>query len=57
MFEMVITNDGSTRWEWQVRDRGGRAILLGWEETREAARYRCQCALFLLLLTPTWKNA
>jgi hypothetical protein len=49
MFEVVIFKRGPTRWEWQVCDRKGNAIMRGWEHTRPAAKYRGDRALFLLL--------
>jgi hypothetical protein len=49
MFEVVIFKRGWTRWEWQVCDRKGNAIMRGWEHTRPAAKYRGNRALFLLL--------
>ena len=49
MFEVVIFKRSPTRWEWQVCDRKGNAIMRGWEHTRPAAKYRGNRALFLLL--------
>jgi hypothetical protein len=49
MFEVVIFKRSPTRWEWQVCDRKGNAIMRGWEHTRSAAKYRGDRSLFLLL--------
>jgi hypothetical protein len=38
MFEVVIFKRSPTRWEWQVCDRKGNAIMRGWEHTRPAAK-------------------
>jgi hypothetical protein len=51
MFDMVLTKHGQ-RWEWQVCDNAGRAIMRGCEESRPAAKYQGERALFLLLSTP-----
>jgi hypothetical protein len=51
MFEVVLRRRGRTRWQWQVCDRAGRVIMQGFEESRPAAQYRGERALFLLLLT------
>jgi hypothetical protein len=40
MFEVVIFRRSPTKWEWQVCDRKGNAIMRGWEHTRPAAGYR-----------------
>ena len=50
MFEVVIEKRGGFRWEWRVCDRAGKALVYGWEETRNAAKYRGERALFQLLL-------
>jgi hypothetical protein len=49
MLEVVIFKRSPTRWEWQVCDRKGNAIMCGWEHTRAAANYGGDRALFLLL--------
>jgi hypothetical protein len=51
MFEMVLRRRGRTRCQWQVCDRAGKVIMQGFEESRPAAKYRSERALFLLLLT------
>ena len=50
MFEVVIEKRSQFRWEWRVCDRAGSILASGWEETRNAARYRGERALFQLLL-------
>ena len=47
---MLIVERSPTEWEWRVCDRYGTTIMDGFECTREAAKYRGNCALFLLLL-------
>ena len=49
MFEVVLAKRGRSRWEWQVCDRAGRAIMCGLEGSRPAAKYQGERALFLLL--------
>jgi len=49
VFEVVIFKRSTTRWEWQLCDRKGNAIMRGREHTRPAAKYRGDRALFLLL--------
>ena len=44
MFEVLLRRRGRTRWQWQVCDQG-------WEDSRPAAKYRAERALFMLLLT------
>jgi hypothetical protein len=51
MFEVLLRRRGRTRWQWQVCDRAGKIIMQGWEDSRPAAKYRAERALFLLLLT------
>ena len=50
MFEVVIEKRSQFRWEWRVCDRDGKTLVYGSEETRNAARYRGERALFELLL-------
>ncbi|HZR88919.1 MAG TPA: hypothetical protein VFB02_19075 [Bradyrhizobium sp.] len=50
MFEVVIEKRSEVRWDWRVCDRAGKTLVYGWEETRKAARYRGERALFQLLL-------
>ena len=49
MFEVVLTYR-RRKWEWQVCDRLGQAILLGLESTRAEAKYQAERGLFLLLM-------
>ena len=51
IFEVVLRRRGRTRWQWQVHDRAGKVIMDGFEDSRPAAKYRGDRALFLLLLT------
>jgi hypothetical protein len=51
MFEVMLKKRGRTRWQWQVCDRAGKVIMQGFEDSRLAAKYRGERALFLLLLT------
>ena len=51
MFEVLLRRRGRTRWQWQVCDRTGKIIMQGWEDSRPAAKYSAERALFLLLLT------
>ena len=51
MFEVVLRKRGRTRWQWRVCDRAGKVIMEGFEDSRPAAKYRGERALFLLLLT------
>ena len=49
MLEVIIAKHSAMEWEWRVCDLAGTTIMWGWEKTREAARYRGNRALFLLL--------
>jgi hypothetical protein len=51
MFEVVLRRRGRSRWQWQVCNRAGKMIMQGFEDSRQAAKYRGQRGLFLLLLT------
>jgi hypothetical protein len=57
MFDVVLTRRGRSRWEWQVCDRSGRAIMCGLEDSRPAAKYQGERALFLLLSAPRQSEA
>ena len=48
MSEVMTFRRSPARWEWQVCDRTGNAIMRGWEHSRPAAGYRGNRALFLL---------
>lgn len=50
MFETAIAKRGRSRWEWRVCDCSGAVMMRGWENSRTAARYRGDRALFQLLL-------
>ena len=50
MFDVVLKRRGRSRWQWQVFDRAGKMIMQGFEESRQAAKYRGERGLFLLLL-------
>jgi hypothetical protein len=49
MLEVVLAKRGRSRWEWRVCDSSGRTIMGGWENSRQAAKYRGDRALFMLL--------
>jgi hypothetical protein len=49
VFDVVIIRRRPNKWVWQVRDRAGTILMHGWESTRDAAKYRGDRALFLLL--------
>jgi len=51
MFEVAIAKRGRSSWEWRVCDRSGKVMMRGRENSRVAARYRGERALFQLLLT------
>ena len=55
MFEVVLTYR-RRKWEWQVCDRLGQAILLGLESTRAEAKYQAERGLLLLLMTARPKS-
>jgi len=55
MFDVVIIKRASAKWEWQVCDRQGTILMHGWEDTRRAAKYRGNRALFLLLAAGTYE--
>jgi len=49
MFEVLIIERSPSRWEWRVCDRHGTTIMNGFENTRPAAKYKGDRALFILL--------
>jgi hypothetical protein len=52
MLEVVINKRGRSKWDWRVLDSSGTALMSGWENSRWAAKYRSERALFLLLAHP-----
>jgi hypothetical protein len=52
MYEMELTKGGRSRWDWQVSDPSGRAVMRGREYSRLEAKYQAERALFLLLMHP-----
>ena len=50
MYEMMLERKWG-RWQWRVCDSAGKAIVVGREKSREAARYKAARALFELLLS------
>lgn len=54
MFEIVIIKRSPKKWEWLVCGRDGQTIMRGWEPTRQAAKYKGDRALFLLLAAATY---
>jgi hypothetical protein len=48
-FEFFVTQR-SRRWKWRVCDSARNVLMEGRENSRPAARYRAERALFLLLL-------
>lgn len=50
MFEVVIEKRSEVRWDWRVCDRAGTTLVCGSEQSRKAASYRGERALFQLLL-------
>jgi hypothetical protein len=51
MLEVVLEKRGR-RWEWRVLNRSGKTILGSRENSRPAAKYQGERALFLLLAHP-----
>jgi hypothetical protein len=56
MLEVVVKKRGRSRWEWRVLDSSGNAVMGGWEDSRPAAKYRGERALFMLLAYPKRSN-
>jgi hypothetical protein len=52
MLEVIINKRGRSKWDWRVLDSSGKALMSGWENSRWAAKYRGERALFLLLAHP-----
>lgn len=50
MYETMINREWG-RWHWSVCDSNGKAIVVGRERSRPAARYQAARALFELLLS------
>ena len=55
IFEMVLKKRGR-KWRWCVCTTEGKAVMLGSEGSRAAARYEANSALFLLLLTSPYRS-
>jgi hypothetical protein len=51
MFEVTITEceRSPTEWEWRVSDTSGRPLMVGWQKSRNDAKYEGERALFNLL--------
>jgi hypothetical protein len=57
MFEVEIKKRGRSRWEWRVLlDSSRQTIMRGWENSRPAAKYHGERAMFLLLAHPKRSN-
>lgn len=48
-FDVVLKRRGRGRWKWSVSPSDGHSLMRGSERSRNAARYKAQRALFLLL--------
>lgn len=48
-FDIVLKRCGRSRWKWSVSTTEGHSLMRGSECSRNAARYKAQRALFLLL--------
>jgi hypothetical protein len=57
VFEVVLEKSGRKRWRWRVSTTDGRAIMLGSERNRPAAKYYADRALFQLLLAAPYLDA
>jgi hypothetical protein len=57
VFEVVLEKGGGKRWRWRVSTTDGRAIMLGSERNRPAAKYYADRALFQLLLAAPYLDA
>jgi hypothetical protein len=56
MFEVVLTKRGRSRWDWRVLGPSGEVVMGGRENSRPAAKYQGERALFLLLAHPKRSN-
>ena len=54
LFEVLLKKRGR-KWRWRVCTVKGKAIMLGSECSRPAAKYQAHRALFLLLLTAPYR--
>ena len=57
VFEVVLEKSDRKRWRWRVSTTDGRAIMLGSERNRPAAKYCADRALFQLLLAAPYLDA
>lgn len=48
-FDIVLKRRGRSRWKWSVSTTDGHSLIRGSECSHNAARYKAQRALFLLL--------
>jgi hypothetical protein len=56
VFDLFVTRRGRL-WKWRVCTAKGEAIMRGVEDTRSAARYKADRALFLMLLCAPYRIA
>jgi hypothetical protein len=56
MLEVVIEKRRRSTWEWLVLGSSGQTIMSGRENSRPAAKYQGEPAMFLLLAHPKRSN-
>jgi hypothetical protein len=57
VFEVVVEKSGRKTWRWRVCTTDGRIVMRGSENSRPAAKYYADRALFLLLLSAPYQSA
>jgi hypothetical protein len=55
VFDVILKKRGR-KWRWCLCTTEGKAVMLGSEASRAAARYEANKALFLLLLTAPYRS-
>jgi hypothetical protein len=55
IFEVALKKRGR-KWSWAVGPTDGEPVMLGSESSHPAARYRANSALFLLLLSASYRS-
>ena len=55
IFKVELKKRGR-KWNWAVSPTDGEPLMLGTENSRPAARYRANSALFLLLLSSPYRS-
>jgi hypothetical protein len=56
IFDVALKKSGRKTWRWRVCTTEGRVVMSGSENSRPAAKYHADRALFLLLLSAPYRS-